>query len=83
MARPKEFSAPILAVTALREGEFRSTAVQQAIERIRSLEARDVKIIVGGPAFESVPELWRKVGADGYSASVEDTEPLASRLTRS
>lgn len=58
-------------------------AVQRAIADVRRLEKRDVKIIVGGSAFEQVPELWRKVGADGYSARVEDTEPLASRLTQS
>ena len=56
--------------------------MQRAIERVRSLGGRDVKIIVGGLAFEKVPDLWRKVGADGYSSKIEDTETLASRLTQ-
>jgi len=57
--------------------------VQRAIEQIRALEDREVKIIVGGPVFERVPDLWRRVGADGYSATVEEAEPLATRLTGS
>jgi methanogenic corrinoid protein MtbC1 len=56
-------------------------AVRRTIERIRALERREVKIIVGGPAFARVPDLWRRIGADGYSVKVEDTEPLGSRLT--
>jgi len=57
--------------------------VQRAIERIRALEDRDARIIVGGAAFLRVPELWRKVGADGFADRVEDAEPLARRLTES
>jgi methanogenic corrinoid protein MtbC1 len=56
--------------------------VQRAIERVRALGERDRKIIVGGPAFEAVPDLWRTLGADGYSARIEESEPLAARLTR-
>jgi len=58
------------------------TVLQRAIARVRGLEGRDVKIIVGGPVFEHAPDLWRKVGADGYSPRIEDTEKLASRLTQ-
>jgi methanogenic corrinoid protein MtbC1 len=58
-------------------------AVQRAIERIRALGGHGVKIIVGGPAFDRVPELWRKVGADGHATSVEEVEPLGTRLSRS
>jgi methanogenic corrinoid protein MtbC1 len=57
--------------------------VQRAIEGVRALGGRDRKIIVGGPAFEAVPDLWRSLGADGYSARIEESEPLAARLTRS
>ena len=59
------------------------TAVQRAIAQVRGLGEREVKIIVGGAAFEKIPDLWRKVGADGYASRVEDTEPLACRLTQS
>jgi methanogenic corrinoid protein MtbC1 len=75
------FDADVVLLSATLDTHLK--AVQHTIKRIRSLEQRDVKIIVGGLAFEEIPDLWRKVGADGYSAKVEDTEPLASRLTTS
>ena len=75
------FDADVVMLSAALDPHLK--AVQRAIADVRGLEERDVKIIVGGPAFEKVPDLWRKLGADGYSARVEDTEPLASRLTQS
>lgn len=75
------FDADVLLLSAALAPHLK--AAQQAIARVRNLEQRNVKIIVGGSAFEEVPDLWRKVGADGYSARVEDIEPLASRLTES
>jgi methanogenic corrinoid protein MtbC1 len=75
------FDADVVVLAATLDTHLK--AVQRAIERIRALEDRDVTIIVGGPAFEAVPDFWRKVGADGYSARIEDVEPLGSRLTQS
>jgi len=75
------FDADVVLLSAALDPHLK--AVQHAIARVRSLEEQNVKIIVGGSAFEKVPDLWRKLGADGYSARVEDTEPLASRLTQS
>jgi methanogenic corrinoid protein MtbC1 len=75
------FDADVVMLSAALDPHLK--AVQRAIADVRGLEERDVKIIVGGPAFEKVPDLWRKLGADGYAARVEDTEPLASRLTQS
>jgi len=34
-----------------------------------SQETRDVRILVGGHAFNREPELWRDIGADGYARS--------------
>jgi methanogenic corrinoid protein MtbC1 len=75
------FDADVVLLAAALDPHLK--AVQRAIERIRTFEDLDVKIIVGGPAFDRVPDLWRKIGADGYAAKVEDAEPLGSRLTRS
>jgi methanogenic corrinoid protein MtbC1 len=74
------FDADVVVLAATLDTHLK--AVQRAIERIRALDDRDVKIIVGGSAFEAVPEFWRKAGADGYSARVEDAEPLGFRLTQ-
>lgn len=73
------FGADVVVLAATLDPHLK--AVQRVIERIRAADERGVKIIVGGPAFERVPDLWRRVGADGYSARVEDAEPLGSGLT--
>lgn len=75
------FKVNVVVLAATRDRDLK--AVQRAIKRIRALGDRDVKIIVGGPAFERLPDLWRSTGADGYAAKVEDAEPLGSRLTLS
>jgi methanogenic corrinoid protein MtbC1 len=54
--------------------------VQQTIAAVRSRGDRPVKVIVGGAAFDEVPELWRKLGADGYAARVDDAVALGGRL---
>ncbi|MFU8896480.1 MAG: B12-binding domain-containing protein [Gammaproteobacteria bacterium] len=41
--------------------------VAEAISAIRRIEDRKVRIMVGGLAFDDAPEVWRKLGADGYA----------------
>jgi methanogenic corrinoid protein MtbC1 len=74
------FDANVVVLAATLDPHLK--AVQQVIKRIRAIEDRDLKVIVGGPVFDRVPDLWKKVGADGYAARIEDAEPLGSRLTR-
>jgi len=74
------FDADVVVLAATLDPHLK--AVQRVIERIRAIDDRDVKVIVGGPVFERVPDLWQKVGADGYAAQIEDAEPLGSSLTR-
>jgi methanogenic corrinoid protein MtbC1 len=54
--------------------------VQDAIGDIRSRCERPVKIVVGGAAFDEAPELWRRVGADGYAPSVDQAVSLGAKL---
>ncbi len=54
--------------------------VQQAIASIHSRCERPVKIIVGGAAFDEAENVWRKVGADGYAARVDEAVALGARL---
>ena len=54
--------------------------VQQTIAGVRSLSERPVKIVVGGAAFDEVADLWKKVGADGYAARVDEAVALGARL---
>jgi methanogenic corrinoid protein MtbC1 len=41
----------------------------EAIATIKS-EAPGRKVLVGGLAFDGLPELWRELGADAYAATV-------------
>jgi methanogenic corrinoid protein MtbC1 len=55
--------------------------VQQAIAAARASSELSVKIIVGGSAFDEATDLWKKVGADGYAARVDDAVRLGAQLT--
>ena len=48
-----------------------------AIERIKLTGAR---VLVGGPAFNRVPELWTRVDADGYGSDARVSLVLARRM---
>lgn len=54
--------------------------VEEAVVGIRARCERPVKIIVGGSAFDEAPELWRRIGADGYAPSVDQAVALGARL---
>lgn len=41
---------------------------------------RDLRILVGGRAFQTDPELWKQMGADAYAASAEEAVVTAERL---
>jgi len=43
-------------------------------------ETRDLRIMVGGHAFNREPDLWREIGADGYARDAEDALGAAGRL---
>lgn len=57
--------------------------VQQAIAAARASSERPVKIIVGGAAFDEATDVWKKVGADGCAARVDEAVSLGARLTGS
>jgi MerR family transcriptional regulator, light-induced transcriptional regulator len=45
-----------------------------------SQETRDVRILVGGHAFNREPELWRDIDADGYARDAESALTAAERV---
>jgi len=64
-------------------GATLSTQIQKVAETIRTVRdrcERDVKIIVGGAAFDEAPDLWRRVGSDGYSQTVDGAVELGNKL---
>ena len=53
--------------------------VQSAITAIKTTGA---KVLVGGPAFNRVPDLWVRVGADGHGSDARVGVVLARRMAR-
>lgn len=64
-------------------GATLSTHIQKVAETIRLVRdrcERDVKIVVGGAAFDEAPDLWRRIGGDGYSPTADGAVDLGGRL---
>lgn len=53
--------------------------VEETVAVLRRAAA--VKIMVGGSAFAESPDLWRRLGADGYAESATDAVALGAELT--
>lgn len=51
----------------------------EAVETIRTL-APGRRILVGGAAFDGLPELWRQLGADAFAPSLETVVEVGARL---
>lgn len=54
--------------------------VEQAIAAIRDRCERPVKIVVGGAAFDEAPDLWKRIGADAYSATLDGAIEIGATL---
>ena len=70
------FEADLLLVSAALTVQLKS--VRDTIERIR--QERDCKIMVGGMAFSGSPNIWRQMGADGFSTSISESIETGHRL---
>jgi len=71
--------ADILAVSATMT--FHIRAVENLIAAVRaSADSNSVKVLVGGYPFNVEPELWKRVGADGYAADASEAIAVASRF---
>ena len=53
--------------------------VMRSIDALRDLPDQSLKILVGGPAFDDVPDLWRRLGADGHAIDLESIVALGCR----
>ncbi len=57
-------------------------AVAEVIRLFRARpELGQAKVIVGGRAFRSAPDVWRTIGADAFAANADDCLALLDRLT--
>ena len=72
------FDADLLLINATLTTQLGSTA--EILEKVRQVAA-STKVLVGGLAFEEVPNLWRQLGADGYAADIDSALKLGNALT--
>ena len=83
-------SADIVSVVGEREADLLAVSVStllhlctagELIEQVRQDEkCAKTKVLVGGPPFESVPDLWSELGADGSAVSATDAVNLGNAL---
>ena len=72
-------SADVLALSATMASHV--TRVAEIIDELRADDATaHVKVLVGGYPFNVAPDLWQRVGADGYAPDAETAPQIAARL---
>jgi len=59
---------------------FSLKAVEDLIDHTRRRFGDEVKVVVGGGAFRSRPEIWRDLGADGYGSDLDEAVSVAGSL---
>jgi methanogenic corrinoid protein MtbC1 len=58
--------------------------VEELIRNVRKTKGKDSpKILVGGSPFNLYPELWQKIGADGFASNAEQAVVVANQLLNS
>ena len=67
----------LLAISASMSSNVLKT--KKLIKAVRSSQALDTKIIVGGYLFNRVPDLWKQVGADYYAENAEKALRIANQ----
>jgi len=70
--------ADVLALSATITSNL--SKVARIIEDVRGSNAKSLRVMVGGYPFNLSPDLWRKMGADGYAANAEDAILEANRI---
>jgi len=73
------FDADLLVLSATLDIQIPN--IQTAVDEVRERCERNINILVGGYAFDQAPELAKTVGADAYTASVEDALKIGNELT--
>jgi MerR family transcriptional regulator, light-induced transcriptional regulator len=75
----RDVKADVLAISATMA--FHVGSVAETIRLVRTqADLHHVKILVGGRPFNTVPTLWKSVGADGHGADARETAKLANAL---
>jgi methanogenic corrinoid protein MtbC1 len=78
----KEQNANLLAISVTMP--FHINRLETLINKIRAdIHLGNLKIIVGGHPFNQVPDLWMRVGADGWAKNAREAVVLGTQLVRS
>ncbi|MDP3967823.1 MAG: cobalamin-dependent protein [Nocardioides sp.] len=70
-----QYGADLVAISVTMSG--RVGDARDLIAQVRRSSAHPPRIIVGGAAFLSDPQLWRTIGADGFAADARSVAELA------
>jgi len=73
----ESFDASLLLLSAALSTQL--NAIRETIKAIQD-SGSECKILVGGAAFLDAPEIWRKLGADGYASSPANALETGRRL---
>jgi methanogenic corrinoid protein MtbC1 len=71
------FDASLLLLSAAISNQLNS--VRTTVQAVRQLRS-DCKIMVGGSAFIDTPEIWQRLGADGFAATPTEALALGAEL---
>ena len=77
----KEKKAQVLAVSATLTPHL--IHVEKLIDELRKSDVKEIKIIVGGNAFNLSEDAWQGIGADGYAADALGAIHLAEQMVLS
>lgn len=70
-------AADLIALSVARVAQL--VRAREAVKAVREI-APEVKILVGGRAFLHAPDYWRRLGADGYAATLDAAVAEGERL---
>ncbi len=72
------FEADLLVLAAMLSTQLQ--VLQTTVALVRAHCERDVRILVGGTAFDDAPEIWRQLGADAYARTLGEATVKAESL---
>ncbi len=78
VAMVKERRSDVVAISATMT--FNIPHVVDIVRALRERVTHPLRLLVGGYAFNLSPELWKKIGADGYASDTDTAILTAERL---
>jgi methanogenic corrinoid protein MtbC1 len=76
----RESNADVLALSATMPSYVKDVADIIGLLRADTALA-DTRVLVGGYPFNTAPDLWQSVGADGFAPDAEVAPAMAAELT--